>query len=75
MVEVVIPLSPSATLFRADERLRLLIAGRYLQPRNPLFGHFPTHYGPSGRGTATIAWAPETPSVLEIPVIPARPGP
>lgn len=27
-----------------------------------------------GRGTATIAWTPDAPSVLEIPVIPSGPG-
>jgi hypothetical protein len=69
-VEVLIPLSPSATLFRAGDSLRLMIAGRYLQPRNPLFGHFPTHYEPSRRGKATISWTPSNPSSLEIPVIP-----
>jgi len=69
-VEVQVPLSPSATWFRAGDRLRLLVAGRYLEPRNPLFGHFPTHYEPSGSGLATIAWSLERPSTLEIPVIP-----
>ncbi len=68
--EVVIPLSSSATRFRAGEGLRLLIAGRYLQPRNPFFGHFPAHYQPTGRGRATIAWSPDAPSTLMIPVIP-----
>lgn len=71
-MEVLIPLSSSATLFHAGEELRLLIAGRYLQPRNPLFGHFPTHYRPSPSGKATIAWSPARPSTLEIPVIPSR---
>jgi predicted acyl esterase len=71
-VEVLIPLSSSATLFRAGDGLRLLIAGRYLQPRNPLFGHFPTHYERSTRGKATITWTPDHPSSLEIPVIPKR---
>lgn len=71
-MEALIPLSPSATLFRAGESLRLLIAGRYLQPRNPLFGHFPTHYEPSRSGVATIGWSPDHPSYLEIPVIPPR---
>ncbi|MFV0434435.1 MAG: CocE/NonD family hydrolase [Leucobacter sp.] len=69
-VEVLIPLSPSATLFRAGETLRLMIAGRYLEPRNPLFGHFPTHYVPSRSGRAIISWGAESPSYLEIPVIP-----
>lgn len=68
---VAIGLSPSATLFRAGESLRLMVAGRYLHPRNPLFGHFPTHYRASTGGTATIAWRPERPATLEIPVIPA----
>lgn len=71
-VDVVIPLSPSATLFRSGESLRLLVAGRHLEPRNPLFGHFPTHYVPSRRGTATILWGPDHPSHLEIPVISRR---
>lgn len=69
-VGAVIPLSPSATLFRAGESLRLLIGGRYLQPRNPLFGHFPTHYQPSRGGKATLLCGS---SALEIPVIPAVP--
>jgi len=71
-MDVLIPLSSSATLFRSGESLRLMIAGRYLQPRNPLFGHFPTHYEPGRAGTATISWSPERPSYLEIPVIPSR---
>lgn len=70
--EVLIPLSSSATLFHAGESLRLIVAGRYLAPRNPLFGHFPTHYVPSRSGTATITWTPDKPSTLEIPVIPNR---
>lgn len=69
-VEVLIPLSSSATLFRAGDSLRLLIAGRYLEPRNPLFGHFPAHYEPSRKGRATISWTSDQPSSLEIPVIP-----
>jgi uncharacterized protein len=69
-IEIVIPLSSSATLFHAGDSLRLMIAGRYLQPRNPLFGHFPTHYEPSAKGKATIYCTPDHPSTLEIPVIP-----
>ncbi|MGC4106791.1 MAG: CocE/NonD family hydrolase [Thermomicrobiales bacterium] len=71
VVEVVIPLTSSATLFRAGESLRVLVAGRYLEPRNPVFGHFPTHYVPSPKGQVTIHWSSERPSSLEIPVIPA----
>jgi predicted acyl esterase len=70
VVEVRIALTSSATLFRAGDTLRLLIAGRYLEPRNPLFGHFPTHYVPSRRGRLTISSTAERPSSLTIPVIP-----
>lgn len=69
-IDVVIPLSNSATLFHAGDSLRLIVAGRYLEPRNPLFGHFPAHYEPSARGKATIRCCPDQPSALEIPVIP-----
>ncbi len=69
-MDIVIPLAASATLFHEGESLRLLIGGRYLQPRNPLFGHFPTHYEPSKGGKATILCGPQWPSSLEIPVIP-----
>ncbi|WP_218132616.1 CocE/NonD family hydrolase [Paramicrobacterium humi] len=69
-VEVRIPLSSSATLFESGSSLRLLIAGRYPQPRNPFFGHFPTHYRPSTSGTATLSWRAGQPCSLEIPVIP-----
>jgi uncharacterized protein len=69
-IEAVIPLSSSATQFRAGDSLRLLVAGRYLQPRNPLFGHFPTHYEPSAKGRATIYCCLDQPSTLEVPVIP-----
>lgn len=70
VMEVLIPLSSSSTLFHAGESLRLMVAGRYLQPRNPLFGHFPTYYEPSKGGNATIVWTPGRPSTLEIPIIP-----
>ncbi|MFK0185767.1 CocE/NonD family hydrolase [Streptomyces rubiginosohelvolus] len=69
-VDVLIPLSSSATRFRAGDSLRLMVAGRYPQPRNPFFGHFPTHYLPTTSGKAVIAWSPGRASALEIPVIP-----
>ncbi|MFF7252364.1 CocE/NonD family hydrolase [Streptomyces microflavus] len=69
-VDVLIPLSSSATCFRAGDTLRLMVAGRYPQPRNPFFGHFPTHYLPTTTGRAVITWSPGQPSALEIPVIP-----
>ncbi len=70
-VDVAIPLTSSSTLFRAGDTLRLLIAGRHPEPRNPLFGHFPTHYEPSRRGTATIVWGAGH-GALEVPMIPRR---
>jgi len=69
-MDVQIPLSSSATRFRAGESIRLLIGGRYLQPRNPLFGHFPTRYVPSKSGRATLTWSHEAPAFLEVPVVP-----
>ena len=60
VVQADIALGPSATLFRAGETLRLVVAGRWLWPRNPLTGQFPAAYqkGPEGSmhpalGTAT----------------------
>jgi predicted acyl esterase len=69
IVDVDIDLSASATLFRAGDELRLLIAGRYLEPVNPLFGHMPARYAPSRRGRAVVHWGPGA-SALTIPVIP-----
>lgn len=71
-VELQIPLTASSTLFQAGDSLRLLIAGRYLEPRNPLFGHFPAHYRPSGTGQCTLHWSADMPAALSVPVIPAR---
>ncbi len=68
-VDADIALSASSTLFRAGDEVRLLVSGRYLEPANPLFGHFPARYVPSGRGRATVHLGPDA-SVLTIPVIP-----
>ncbi|MEO9220747.1 MAG: CocE/NonD family hydrolase [Mycobacteriaceae bacterium] len=67
---VVVGLGPSATLFRAGESLRLVVAGRWLFPRNPLTGQFPGHYrrGPAAR--CTLHWGPEHPAHLLVPRIP-----
>lgn len=69
IVDAHIPLSASSTLFRAGDELRLLIAGRYLEPFNALFGHLPARYAPSRRGRAVVHWGPGA-SALTIPVIP-----
>ncbi len=71
LVRLQIPLTGSSTLFRAGDHLRLLVAGRYLEPRNPLFGHFPTHYVRSRRGRGIVHWSGDHPSRLLVPVVPA----
>ena len=72
VVEVDIALGPSATLFRAGEQLRLVIASRWLAPANPLFGSFPARYALSARGRVTLHWGTERPAHLLIPVIPSE---
>jgi predicted acyl esterase len=70
VVPVDIPLGPSATLFRAGEQLRLVVAGRWLWPRNPLTGQFPAAYEQRSRGTCTLHWGPDRQARLLVPVIP-----
>ncbi|CAN5882476.1 CocE/NonD family hydrolase [soil metagenome] len=70
IVDVDIPLGPSATVFRAGEQLRLVIAGRWLWPRNPLTGQFPGAYRSTSAGTATVHWGPEHGARLLVPMIP-----
>jgi uncharacterized protein len=70
VVPVDIALGPSATFFRAGETLRLVIAGRWLWPRNPLTGQFPAAYQTSPRGRCTLHWGSERQARLLIPVIP-----
>jgi len=64
-----IPLGPSATLFRAGEQLRLVVAGRWLWPRNPLTGQFPSAYQPGPHCKCTLHWGPDHPARLLVPVI------
>ena len=70
VVEVNVALGPSATLFRAGERLRLVVAGRWLCPRNPLTGQLPAAYAGSPRGRVTLHWGPRYDAHLLIPEIP-----
>lgn len=70
VVEVNVALGPSATLFRAGQQLRLVVAGRWLCPRNPLTGQFPAAYAGSPRGRVTLHWGPRYDAHLLIPEIP-----
>ena len=70
IVPVDIPLGPSATLFRAGEQLRLVVAGRWLWPRNLFTGQFPAAYERASRGSCTLHRGPDRDAHLLIPVIP-----
>jgi len=70
IVQADIALGPSATLFRAGETLRLVVAGRWLWPLNPLTGQFPAAYQKGPKGKATLHWGPQHHARLLIPVIP-----
>ena len=70
VAEVEVALSPSSTLFRAGEELRLHVSGRALSPRNPLFGSFPALYRPSPRSWIVLHLGGPHPASLELPVIP-----
>ena len=70
VVPVDIALGPSATLFHVGEQLRLVVAGRWLWPRNPLTGQFPAAYKTSQRSRCTLHWSPDWPAHLLLPVIP-----
>jgi putative CocE/NonD family hydrolase len=65
-----IALGPSATLFRAGETLRLVVAGRWLWPHNPFTGQFPAAYEKGRNGRCTLHWGPGHQARLLIPVIP-----
>jgi putative CocE/NonD family hydrolase len=69
VVAVDVALGPSATLFRAGEQLRLVVAGRWLCPTDPLTGQFPAAYSNSARGRITLHWGPVYPAHLLIPEI------
>lgn len=73
VVPVDIALGPSSTLLRRGEQLRLVVAGRWLWPRNPFTGQFPAAYSTRRRGTCTIHWGPARPARLLVPVIPGHP--
>ncbi|HEX7353582.1 MAG TPA: CocE/NonD family hydrolase [Mycobacteriales bacterium] len=71
IVAVDVALGPSATLFRAGDSIRLVVAGRWLAPRNPLTGQFPARYRGSPAATCTLHWGPQRPARLLVPDVPA----
>jgi uncharacterized protein len=64
-----VALGPSATLFRAGEQLRLVVAGRWLWPRNPLTGQFPAGYPGAPRGHVTLHWGSGCDAHLLVPEV------
>jgi putative CocE/NonD family hydrolase len=70
VVAVDVALGPSSTLFRGGEQLRLVVAGRWLCPTNPLIGQMPAAYANSSRGRVTLHWGPRHDAHLLIPEIP-----
>jgi putative CocE/NonD family hydrolase len=74
VVKVDVALGPSATLFRAGEQLRLVVAGRWMWPRNPITGQFPAAYASSASGRVTLHWGPDHDAQLLVPEIPEHAG-
>jgi predicted acyl esterase len=68
-VPVIVELGPSATQLRRGEDLRLVLAGRWLWPRNPLTGQFPAAYAALRRGSCSVHWGPDRPSRLTAPIV------
>lgn len=69
VIALEIGLSESATLFRAGETLRLVLAARPLWPRNPLTGQPPANSGTRPRGTCLLHWGAGRDAQLLVPVI------
>jgi hypothetical protein len=70
VVPVDVALGPSATVFRAGDAIRLVVAGRWLAPRNPVTGQFPAGYRRGPAATCTLHWGPDRPARLLVPRIP-----
>ncbi len=74
IVTVDVALGPSATMFRAGEQLRLVVAARWLAPSNPFYGSLPSRYARSPRGRTTLHWGPGRGAHLLIPEVGERVG-
>ena len=72
VVAVDVALGPSATLFRAGEQLRLVVAGRWLCPTQSAYRPIPAAYLNSPRGRVTLHWGPRHDAHLLIPEIPGE---
>lgn len=70
IVPVDIALGPSSTRFLPGDQLRLVVAGRWLSPANPITGQFPARYRTGKQGTCTLHWGPDHDAHLLVPVIP-----
>jgi hypothetical protein len=70
VVPVDIALGASSTTFRSGDQLRLVVAGRWLSPANPITGQFPARYRTTKRGTCTLHWGPDHDAHLLVPVVP-----
>ncbi len=69
IVQADVALGPSSTRFRAGDSLRVVVAGRWLWPRNPLTGQFPAAYRRAPRAIGRVHWGPDRKARLLIPVI------
>jgi predicted acyl esterase len=69
VAEAELALGPSATFFRAGEEIRLVLAGRWLHPRNPITGQFPAAYEPSPDCTVRVHCGGEPAARLLVPLI------
>ena len=74
-VPVTVELGPSATQMRRGDNLRLVVACRWLWPRNPLTGQFPAAYAALRRGRCTVHWGPDRSSRLIAPMLRTPPAP
>jgi predicted acyl esterase len=70
VVEVQVALGPSSTAFRQGDQLRLVVGGRWLGSINPFTGQFPAHFRGEDGGQCRLAWGPERPASLLVPVVP-----
>ncbi len=68
VVPVHIALLPHATRFRAGDELVVELRGRWLFPRNPLFGQFPAGYRRSPPARLTVHTGGATASTLRLGV-------